>query len=199
MNKILISIVAVLVLTIVSAVMWFFIFASKQPTPSPINPPVTLPSSGSTTYVPTTSGSTTSPGSSNTINTGTSNGGAVTTNDFIHNGVTLPDASNKGRYLLAGNLGYCISNPQECQAGSETDFNIFYESAYGSFTIALLNEPLGQTRLTMEQFLMNTLGIPQKDMCKLNYYVGTTYQVNALYSTKNLGFSFCPGATVLPK
>ncbi len=126
-------------------------------------------------------------------------GGTIVTNDFIHNGVTIPDAANSGRYLLAGNLGYCITDSQKCQAGAVTNFNVFYDSTAGSFTIALLKEPLGQVRLEAEQFLMQTLGITQEDMCRLNYYVGTTAHVNPYYDSKNLGFSFCPGATVLPQ
>ena len=198
MNKLLISIFSLIVLVILGVVVWFFLLAPKQPLASPTNSSVTLPLSGSTTYVPPL-GSTTSSGSTKTIAVGALGGGTVVTNDFIHNGVTLLDAANKGRYLLAGNLGYCISDPQKCQAGTQTDFSIFYDSTYGSFTIALLKEPLGGARLEMEQFLMNTLGITQSDMCKLNYYVGTTFDVNVAYSAENLGFSFCPGATVLPK
>jgi hypothetical protein len=199
MNKLIITILSLIALIVVGAILWFFFFAPKQsPAPSE-NPSVALPISGSTSVPVTGTTATSSPGSTQTMAVGALGGGTVVTSDFIHNGETLPDAANKGRYLLVGNLGYCVSNPQECQAGTATDFSIFYDSNYGAFTIGLLNEPLGQVRLSMEQFLMNTLGITQKDMCKLNYYVGTTYTVNTFYSAKNLGFSFCPGATVLPK
>lgn len=184
-KKLVISIFVAIALVIVLAMVWFFFFATKQvPAPSTTSP-VTLPSSGSTSVSPTT--------------VGALSGGTMTTQDFIHNGVTIPDAANNGRYLLAGNLGYCVTDAQKCQAGTATDFNIFYDSTNGAFTIALLKEPLGQVRLEMEQFLMNTLGITQAEMCKLNYYVGTTSDVNPLYDSKNLGFSFCPGATTLPK
>lgn len=200
MNKLLIGIFSLIVLIVVGTVIWFFIFAPKQPPTTPTNSSGTLPLSGSTTYVPTPGSATSSSsGSTKTMAVGALDGGTVITNNFIHNGVTLSDASNKGRYLLSGNLGYCISDPKKCQAGTQTDFNIFYDSTYGSFTIGLLNEPLGQVRFSAEQSLMNTLGITQKDMCRLNYYVGTTYLVNTAYSDRNLGFSFCPGATTLPK
>lgn len=199
-NKLIIGIFSLIVLIVVGTVIWFFIFAPKQPPTVPTNSSGALPLSGSTTYAPTPGSATSSSsGSIKTMAVGALDGGTVITNDFIHNGVTLPDATNKGRYLLAGNLNYCISNSQECQAGTQTDFVIYYDSTYGAFTVALLKEPLGQVRLSMEQFLMTTLGITQKDMCRVNYYVGTTFDVSALYSTKNLGFSFCPGATPLPK
>ncbi len=156
--------------------------------------PAAFPSSNT---IPSTSFSTNPTGG--TLTVASLSGSAIVTNDFIHNGVTIPDTANAGRYLLAGNLGYCLTNPQKCQAGTTTDFNVFYDSTVGSFTIALLKEPLGRVRLEAEQFLMQTLGISQGDMCRLNYYVGTTSNVNPYYDSKNLGFSFCPGATVLPQ
>lgn len=123
----------------------------------------------------------------------------ITTNDFIHNGTTIPDGSNTERYLLAGNLGYCVSDPSDCQAGPTDDFNIFYDEQYQSFTIALLKEPVGEVRFRMEQVLLSLLGISKADMCRLNYYVGTQSDVNQFFSGKNLSFSYCPGATPLPQ
>ena len=179
---------------IVLTILWFVFFGPKQPTPTPgVQQPVTLPGSAT---VPISS---TTPQGANTMTVAASGSGSITTNDFIHNGTTIPDAVNKGRYLLAGDLGYCILKPTDCKAGSETDFNILYDNVRQSFTIALLSEPIGQARIKMEQFMMQILGIRQADMCKLKYYVGTTSDVNPLYDSKNLGFSFCPGATQLPQ
>jgi hypothetical protein len=129
----------------------------------------------------------------------TPGGTAVITHDFIHNGTTIPDKANVGRYLLAGNLGYCPSDPQQCQAAQASDFSVYYNSAQQSFTIALTKEPIGQSRLDMQQFLLTTLGITEQQMCSLDYYVGTTYEVNSTYDDRNLGFSFCPDVTALPQ
>ncbi len=126
-------------------------------------------------------------------------GGTVSTNDFIHNGVTIVDKANTDRYLLAGNLGYCLSDPQKCQAGTATDFSAYYNSVPQSFTIELEKEPIGQARLDAEQFLSAALGLSEQQMCSLNYYVGVTIYVNSQFTGKNLGFSFCPGATALPQ
>lgn len=178
---------------IILAVIGFFVLHSSPQTTAPQQQSVTFPSSSTVT----TSSSTAASGAS-TMLVGSLSGNAIVTSDFIHNGTTIPDTANAGHYLLAGNLGYCVSDPQKCQAGATTDFNVFYDSTNGAFTIALLKEPLGQVRAEMEQFLMQTLGITQEDMCRLNYYVGTTSNVNPRYDSKNLGFSFCPGATTLP-
>jgi hypothetical protein len=145
---------------------------------------------------PVTNGSVTG---SATITIADQGGRSVAVNDFIHNGSTVSDAANTGGYLLAGNLGYCVSDPQKCQAATSTDFTVYYNSGPQSFLIELTEEPIGQARLHMEQFLMTTLGLSEAQMCDLNYLVGVTRYVNAQYTGKNLGFSFCPKATPLPQ
>ncbi len=198
-KRVIIGIVSLLVAAAIIGMLWAF-FSPKQTGTAPTaQNPVTLPSSGSVT-VPVDSG-TGAPATSTAAGMSVTarDGSTVVTTDFIHNGITIADAANTGRYLLAGDLGYCITDPAKCQAGSYPDFNIFYDTNAQSFTIALLAEPLGATRSAAEQFLMQTLGIGQADMCKLNYYVGATYWINALFASKNLGFSFCPGATQLPQ
>ena len=112
---------------------------------------------------------------------------------------TLADTANPSRYLLAGNLGYCINDPARCQAGSATTYNIVYDSSLDAFTVALLAEPLGATRAAAEAELAKVLGLSQSEMCRLNYYVGTTDAVSSFYAGKNLGFSFCRGTTKLPQ
>ena len=174
---------------------WFFLMPAAEQPPATEGGTPSLPGSGS---FPVTT-STSQGGEIVNMQVPITKGGSVQAIDFIHNGVTLPDEMNEGRYLLAGDLGYCVTDPAACQAGGTTAFNIFYDSTSGAFTIALLEEPLGQTRLAAEQYLMKTLGVTQQEMCALNYYVGTTSSVNPRYDSGNLGFSFCPGATVLPK
>jgi hypothetical protein len=197
MNKKLIIWIAVIFLgAIIIGAVWYAAFAPKS-APQSSQTSTTLPVSGSITTVPPSSA--TSSQAIQTVTLATQTGSSVTANDFTHNGVTIPDAANAGRYLLAGNLGYCPSDPQKCQAGSSTNFNIFYNSTEQSFIIDLSEEPIGQTRLDMEQSLAATLGLTEQQMCSLNYYVGVTRYVNSQFAGKNLGFSFCPGATVLPK
>lgn len=125
--------------------------------------------------------------------------GIVTVKDFIHNGATISDKTNAERYLLAGNLGYCIIDPQQCQAATTTNFSVYYNSTAQSFIITLTEEPIGQARLDAEQFMFTTLGLTKQQMCSLNYLVGVTKYVSEQYAWDNLGFSFCPGATPLPK
>lgn len=126
------------------------------------------------------------------------NGMQLRTKNFIDNGTTIKDTVNPGNYLLAGALGYCLPGIA-CVAATSSEFNIFYDSNANAFTIGLLTEPLGTARLHAEVFLEQSLGLSAKDLCALNYYIGTTYRVNENYASENLGFSACPGATQLPQ
>nr|AEQ20530.1 hypothetical protein [uncultured bacterium CSLC2] len=195
-SKLIISILLTIAGIVLLAIVWFFLSGSEQQPAATPNPAVTLPSSGS---VQVSTSSQATPGTPGSLYVSASVGGTIRTTDFIHNGITIPDGANKGRYLLAGNLEYCVANPQNCQAGPTVDYNIFYDSNYGTFSIALLKEPIGEVRLQAERFLQAKLGLSAQDMCRLNYYIGTASDVNASFATQNLGFSFCPGAVVLPK
>jgi len=183
--------------TIFLGIVWYFFLIPKI-TPQPSgHTPVTLPVSTSTSVGSVVPGDTPIPPGE--ISVRVQDGKSIVVNDFIHNGVTVADTINPGRYLLAGNLGYCYPDSAQCQAASTTNFIVFYNSKPQSFTIALTEEPVGKARLAMEQFMLKTLGISQQQLCALNYSVGVTRYVNEQYTAKNLGFSFCPGAVVLPQ
>lgn len=158
--------------------------------PVETRPPTTLPNASST-----------SPGTTGGAATLTLDAklGPVVVTDFIHNGETGVDPQNPGIYYLAGSPGYCLSDGS-CPGGAPTtDFNITYDTAHQFFTIALLAEPLGKVRSDVDTFMLKTLGISDTELCTLNYYLGTVNALNDQYAGKNLGFSFCPNATVLPK
>ena len=196
-TKLLIWIVSVFLGAVVVATVWYFVFA-KNVAPETTQSNTTLPVSGSVAPTPEETSSATSSPIEQKMTLTIQNSEMIVVNDFIHNNVTIPDTANIGRYMLAGNLGYCLSDPQKCQAAQVTNFNVYYNSIPQSFTIALIKEPIGQARLDMEQFMLTTLGITKQQMCNLNYYVGVTRYVNEQYTGKNLGFSVCPGATKLP-
>lgn len=158
--------------------------------------PTDVPSTNTGTQTPTggTNGSTSvTPGGDQTIPgqgiiVGTEGGGSVQVNDFKNDSATVSDTNNPGHYYLAGGLD---------PTGSDVSYSIFYVESDQSFNITLLKEPIGETRIQAETELMQKLGISQSDMCRLRYWVGVPNFVNAIYSGKNLGFSFCPGATPL--
>lgn len=202
-TKLILWILSAFVAVGVLAILWYVTAVpiitpeTQQQAPGTVAP---FPSSGTNIPVSTTqTGTSTSSPSTGTMTLSTRDNEVLVVNDFLHNNVTIPDEVNPGRYLLAGNLGYCPSHPQQCQAASSTSFMIFYNTEQQSFTVALTAEPIGQARLDMEQFLILTLGIPQQQLCKVKYYIGVARYVNDQYTATNLGFSFCSGATSLPQ
>ena len=132
----------------------------------------------------------------NLANTGTtvvSNDGGqpITTRDCLDDpGVIHGPYNTPGYDILVGTSDPSAPNPP---------YEIDYTARDQSFGIALYQEPLGQYRITAEQDLMTRLGISEADMCRLNYVIAAGPGVNDAYSGKNLGFSFCPGATPLPQ
>lgn len=123
-------------------------------------------------------------------------GGSIQTANFIADPETVQDPSNAGYYYL----GYhTYAGTQDVTATVAPPYVITYLSATQYFNIALLQEPIGPVREEMQQYLMGHLDISQDQMCKLKYMVSVPDRVNSQYSGMNLGFSFCPGAVVLPK
>lgn len=115
-------------------------------------------------------------------------GGTITVKDFKEDPSTVPFPNDTTHYVLAGGL-----SPSE----NNTPYTILYVESDQSFTVSLLTEPLADIRHLAEQDLMDRLGINQVDACSLRYSVLVPYKVSAIYAGKNLGFSFCPGATKL--
>ncbi|OGC80805.1 hypothetical protein A2943_02940 [Candidatus Adlerbacteria bacterium RIFCSPLOWO2_01_FULL_51_16] len=115
-------------------------------------------------------------------------GNQIAVKDFKKDPATVADTNNVGHYYLSG--GVDIGN-------SNNSYSILYIESDQSFNVTLLEEPLGDTRTKAEAELIQKLGISKNDMCFLRYVVGTPYWVNEIYAGKNLGFSFCPGATQL--
>jgi hypothetical protein len=166
-----------ILLVLIGGGIFFFMFIPKNPVP--LTPsPVQFPNSDATPN--TSSGS-----SGKTITLAAQGSGkTITAHDFVNNGVTTPNPSNQGNYILT---------PSNSAA-----FAITYSSSNQFFTIALQQEPIGQARLDAQTFLLQKLGITQDQLCSLNYYLGTDDQTNSTFAGKNLGFSFCPGAVKLP-
>ena len=158
-------------------------------------------STPSTNTVPTTfpiSSTTAGTGSATTMTVSTSNGNQLSVNDFIHNNVTIADPANADTFYLAGGSGACKADGTCPTAGNTTEYSILYYPDDGSFAIGLAAEPLGEVRKKAEKNLQQKLGIPQSQMCALNYSVMTTTYISQQFGGTNLGFSFCPGAVALP-
>lgn len=77
------------------------------------------------------------------------------------------------------------------------DFSITFNESNDSFAISLNREPISETRVAAEQFLLNTLALGEQELCTINSYIGVAVDINPFFSGQNLGFSFCPGSVSL--
>ena len=170
---------SVVVIALIAFVIWGFM-ATPSSTPSTGSSSVGFPSAGTVTSLPSGTPS---------ISVAAIQQGSIQVKDFKNNPNTVKDPYNTGYYDIAGGSEPGLTN---------ASFHIFYDDAHQYFGISLLSEPLGYYRKQAEQLLLQTLGISQEQMCQLNYSMGVGPDVNEAYAGKNLGFSFCPSATVLP-
>jgi hypothetical protein len=111
--------------------------------------------------------------------------------NFLNDSDVAEDAFNPGYYYL----GY---QPFEANAGEGPPYLIEFIKETSYFNITILKEPLGDMRLSAEQYLKGKFPLTNEQFCSLNYTVGVPNSVNSLYSGMNLGFSFCPDAVRLP-
>lgn len=123
-------------------------------------------------------------------------GETIQTVNFINDPATVKDPINSSYYYLGYHVSESVPDPT---ANDNPPYTITYISETQYFNIALLQEPIGTVRKDAQQYLMAHLGISQDQMCRLNYMVSVPNRVNFQFSGRNLGFSFCPGATPLPK
>ncbi len=123
-------------------------------------------------------------------------GAVISTANFIADPETKQDPFNTGYYYLGYHKQVGVQDPTATVA---TPYVITYIRDTQYFNCTLLQEPIGPVREEMQQYLMTHLGVTQEQMCQLNYMVSVPDRVNSSYSGENLGFSFCPGAVVLPK
>ncbi|MDO8407703.1 MAG: hypothetical protein Q7S95_00495 [bacterium] len=163
------GVVAVLLIAILA----FFFYPSSVPTSNPTSGSgqSSLPVAGSSATTSGTPGSTTSPS--------------------IESLLQSPDTIKLGPddYLLA----------ETASRFESQEYQITYHVPDKTYTVSLATEPLGETRQNAEQRFLSLLAVTEDQACALHVNVTTFYSVNQQYAGKNLGFSFCPGATVLPK
>jgi hypothetical protein len=134
-------------------------------------------------------------GGGSTISISTADGSTISVRDPRKDPSTKEDPLNAGQYYMGYHQPEGVSDPT---ATENPPYVINYIAATQFFNIAILQEPIGQSRKQMETYLMQHLGITQDQMCRLKYMVGVPARINQLYAGQDLRFSFCAGATELP-
>lgn len=76
-------------------------------------------------------------------------------------------------------------------------YSIFFVEFDNSFQIVLDEQPIGRVRREAEKAFLAMTGLNESQACMLTYQVVTTIDTDSEYGGTNLGFTFCPGSTVL--
>lgn len=121
----------------------------------------------------------------------TQSGTTITTKNFLNDPETTADTSNPGSYYIGNSID--PTNPDT----SAAPYVITYIGGTNFFSVSLLKEPINEVRRQAEQYLMQRLGISERQMCQLRYTMTVPVRVSQIYAGENLGFSFCPGASQL--
>ncbi len=185
MNKNILIGVCVLVIVVLAASI--FLTISKQAPAERIPEPVveTYPS------IPARTGTSTLSSDQLLI---ASQNGSMQVKNFLQESTVVPDTVNKGYYYLGNHFPVGDEATTSIVAPA---YVVTYIETTQYFNIGLFAEPLRESRLEAETYLMNELGISKEQMCLLKYMVSVPGFVNQKYAGESLGFSFCPGAVAL--
>jgi hypothetical protein len=112
--------------------------------------------------------------------------------------VTLEALLGASSTVRLGESDYIIAQTNDDPSGQQ-EYQILYHAPDRTFTLSLMSEPIGRIRLDAEDELLALLGITETEACALRVNVTVPISVNERYSGKNLGMSFCRGATKLPE
>jgi hypothetical protein len=115
-------------------------------------------------------------------------GNSILVKDFKKDPETKAYPDNS-LYYLSGGL---------TPSGNTTPYSIYYAERNKSFSITLLQKPLGSIRKQAEQTLLKKLGLSEVQACNLVVYVGVPAEISEEYAGMELGLSFCPGSVALP-
>lgn len=104
--------------------------------------------------------------------------------------VTVPDFRNTPQPERAGNDLYQVAVGQ--------DFQIIYFPNDSYFLVSLTAEPLKDARLNAESALISALQLTADELCALSISVQTSADVNEFYAGSDLGLTFCSDYIALP-
>lgn len=113
--------------------------------------------------------------------------------------VSVPDFTYGHPSVNVEDTAYTFAYVTQSLEGVELDprYGIVYGND-GTLIIGLYAEPLGETRRAAEGKLRELMPLPDDILCSLPIDVTVPDTIESRYTGKQLGLSFCPGATPLP-
>lgn len=102
----------------------------------------------------------------------------------------IADLYNPGIFYLGNKF------PQS-EGETQPNYVITFTKDTEFFNIVLLTQPIQDAQLQAESYLKNELGVPEAEMCNLNYSLSVPEYVSTEYSGTNLKLTFCSESTPL--
>lgn len=171
-----------LILATVLVALAYFFLSRTEGLPPPEPPDTTNPFGQSPGTTPGTV-ATTTPGEHAILELTARDGTVVPVPDFTQENQPANASADNGYQIAGSAMG---------------TFQILFFPKDSGILISLFSEPIGPVRLEAEDALRSALGLTNQELCRLKHDVRTSISVNEAYAGRSLGFSFCPGATVLP-
>lgn len=76
-------------------------------------------------------------------------------------------------------------------------FDILYNENNNSFAVALTEEPIVESRIAVEEYLLGRLGVSLDELCQMTIFVSVPFNVNEFYAGDSLGLPSCPNSVPL--
>lgn len=139
-----------------------------------------------------------SDGAASSTTTGTSvalkDGGKIMVRDFLNDpGVLLTGTSttDAGYYIVAALYAEGVV---PIPGGENPRYQIDYFPGDSSFSVYILQEPVGEVRQEAIADLSARIGVSGAELCSLVIEVGTPTWVNDFFGARSLGVPGCPGS-----
>lgn len=129
-----------------------------------------------------------------TISVALKDGGVTTVRDFLNDpGVLLTGTSTTdgGYYIVAASYPEGIV---PIPGGEDPKYQIDYFPGNSSFSIYILQEPVGDVRREAIADLSARIGVSGSELCSLVIEVGTPVWVNEYFGARSLGVPGCSGS-----
>ncbi len=112
---------------------------------------------------------------------------------YTSDGVTvqIPNPLNLSTVSSQGDELY---NLTDMQTYNERSYNVIYNNRTKVFTVALLDEPLADSRIAAKEYIQSTFGLSDEELCLMPIHVLVPYGVNQFLSGESLGMPGCPGS-----
>ncbi len=115
------------------------------------------------------------------------NGESIDVENFLALPEVTPATYNENNYFLGNTF----------EDAQTAEYIITFDAETKYFNIILLKKPFAASRLAVETYMKETLGLSESQLCGLDYTVSVPGYVDEAASGADYRFSFCSGSVQL--